>query len=40
LGERQRGALRVGARADLTIFDTHFAPRLTMVGGRIVYCAT
>ncbi len=31
------GSLRVGARADLTVFDDHFRVLLTMVGGRIVY---
>ncbi|MBI4003803.1 MAG: N-acetylglucosamine-6-phosphate deacetylase [Candidatus Omnitrophica bacterium] len=32
-----RGALRVGARADLVIFDRTFRVRLTLVGGRLVY---
>lgn len=39
LGETRRGLLRVGAPANLTVFDETFAPRLTMVDGRIVYCA-
>lgn len=39
LGRPQRGHLRVGAPANLTVFDDAFAPRLTMVDGRIVYCA-
>lgn len=39
LGETRRGQLRVGALANLTVFDEDFAPRLTMVDGRIVYCA-
>jgi len=32
-----RGALRVGARADLVVFDRTFRVRLTLVGGRLVY---
>ena len=32
-----RGALRVGARADLVVFDRQFRVRLTLVGGRVVY---
>ena len=37
LGERRRGTLAVGARADLVAFDKSFRVLLTMVGGRIVY---
>ncbi len=33
----QRGVLRVGARADVVVFDAAFHVRLTMVGGRVVY---
>lgn len=37
LGLRDRGALAVGARADLVAFDREFQVRFTMVGGQIVY---
>ena len=37
LGDRSRGALAVGRRADLVVFDTKFRVVLTMVGGRLVY---
>ena len=39
LGATRRGRLRVGAPANLTVFDEDFTPRLTIVAGRIVYCA-
>ena len=32
-----RGTLRVGARADLVVFDRTFRVLLTVVGGRVVY---
>ena len=37
LGDRRRGALSIGARADLVVFDRQFRVRLTIVGGRVVY---
>jgi N-acetylglucosamine-6-phosphate deacetylase len=37
LGLRGRGQLRVGARADLTVFDGRFRPRLTIVLGHLAY---
>jgi N-acetylglucosamine-6-phosphate deacetylase len=36
-GERDRGRLAVGRRADLTVFDRRFRVRLTVIGGRVVY---
>jgi N-acetylglucosamine-6-phosphate deacetylase len=37
LGDRSRGILAVGKRADVVAFDRQFRARLTMVGGRVVY---
>jgi len=37
LGDRSRGRLEVGRRADLVAFDRRFNVRLTMVGGQIVH---
>ena len=36
LGDRTRGVLAVGKRADLVAFDRAFRVRLTIVGGRVV----
>jgi N-acetylglucosamine-6-phosphate deacetylase len=40
LGDRARGRLNRGARADLVAFDAQFRVRLTVVGGRVVYVST
>ncbi len=40
LGDRSRGALEVGRRADLVCFDRHFRIDLTMIGGHVVYQRT
>jgi N-acetylglucosamine-6-phosphate deacetylase len=37
LGDRSRGVLAVGRRADLVAFDTTFRVVLTIAGGRLVY---
>ena len=37
LGDRLRGAIAVGRRADLVVFDRRFRIRLTLIGGRLVY---
>lgn len=37
LGDRSRGALEIGRRADLVVFDQRFRVKLTVVGGTIVY---
>ena len=37
LGDRSRGALEVGKRADVVAFDRNFRILLTLVDGRIVY---
>ena len=37
LGDRTRGMLAVGKKADLMAFDKSFRVLLTMVGGRIIY---
>ena len=37
LGDRRRGRLSVGARADLVAFDRQFRVLLTIVGGRVAY---
>ena len=37
LGDRARGALALGRRADLVIFDRQFHVQMTIVNGRIVY---
>ena len=39
LGLGGRGAIRLGARADLVVFDQRFRIRLTLVAGEPVYCA-
>ena len=37
LGLRDRGALALGRRADLVIFDRRFSVQMTMIGGKLVY---
>jgi N-acetylglucosamine-6-phosphate deacetylase len=37
LGDRSRGTLEVGRRADLVAFDRQFRVLVTIVGGRVVY---
>ncbi|MBI3021101.1 MAG: N-acetylglucosamine-6-phosphate deacetylase [Candidatus Omnitrophica bacterium] len=37
IGDRSRGALAVGQRADLVTFDRHFRVHFTVVGGNVVY---
>ncbi len=37
IGQSDRGALEVGKRADLVVFDPVFRVSMTIVGGRIVY---
>ncbi len=37
LGDRSRGRLSIGARADLVAFDKRFRISMTMVGGHVVY---
>lgn len=37
LGDRSRGALAVGRRADLVVFDRRWRVLMTIIGGRLVY---
>lgn len=37
LGDRSRGTLAPGRRADLVVFDGRFRVTMTLIGGRIVY---
>ena len=37
IGDRARGTLKIGAPADLVVFDRNFGVRMTLVGGRVVY---
>jgi len=37
IGDRSRGALAVGQRADLVVFDRRFRVQMTIVGGQVVY---
>ena len=39
LGDRVRGSVSVGKRADLVVFDRQFHVQLTIVGGHVVYAS-